>query len=850
MPAAGSDHKTALGLLRVTSAPIKHNIRAVLPLREIFNFARHLGRAGARNLGCARILHYLAPVILAAALLGPSVFALWASVASYNAGLSAREASVIPDLLASARYGAVQQELTEQMDWMRPDPALRLRHSQEEAEVISTLEQAGKLASPALARAVGALAAIQSHYRAITENTFSTIGAAAVGHAGAAPGALLAHALAAGLLAETQNALDREAVFNNHERRIQQQVLLATPVVLAIDFMLVAAVLLLIRAKGNRDRQAAAREAAVIERSERRFRALVQNSLDVVIISGAGGVITYQSPTTAHLWGYAGDRLLGRSVRDLIHPDDEVAFDDLWRQITLTAGMVHSMESRTRLQDGSWRQVELILTNLTHEPAVAGIVLTARDIEDRKAFELQLTQRAFFDPLTGLPNRLLLYDRLKQALVRAMRRRRAVALMFIDLDNFKLINDSLGHATGDQLLVQVAARLLACGRAEDTVARLGGDEFVVLIDNLVGEADAAVVAENTAQQFHSPFLLDGREVVVTASIGVALGHPDRDNAESMLRNADVAMYRAKSNGKGQHVLFDLSMHRDSLARLELENDLRHALERDEFRLHYQPIIDMASGRMVEAEALIRWQHPTRGLIAPKDFIPVAEEMGLIVPLGHWVIEHACREAAKWAAAFPVEPPIAISVNVSPREFRQPDLDAKVAEILGRTGLRPDCLKLEITEGAIMEDVDWTIAVMGRLKKVGVKLAIDDFGTGYSSLAYLKRLPLDVLKIDQSFVSGIGSVREDSAIVRAILSLAELLNLDVTGEGIETAEQAELLSEWNCGRGQGYFFLRPVDAEGAQAFLQTSRRSMAGWGSQAASDGAESPLAHSFEKSAG
>ena len=783
--------------------------------------------------------------MIAAALLAPSAFGVWAAIASYEAGLSAREAGAVPDLLADARYNAAQQDLLAQTYWMQPDRSLGLKIIQQAGEVAADLAQAGRFASPGLVRPLRELGAIEENYRQAAGKAFAPPGSPASAGADAERVASLLDRLERRLLTATQDALYQEALYADREGRIQRDVLVATPLVLGTHMMLVLAVLLLIRTKTQRDRQAAAEEAAAKDRSERRSRALLQNSLDIVIISGDADVITYQSATAAQLWGYADDRLLGRSVRSLIHPDDQPAFDDLWHQITLAAGTVRTRESRILLDDGSWRQVELILTNLTLEPAVAGIVLTARDIESRKAFELQLTQRAFFDGLTGLPNRLLLNDRLGQALVRATRRRRIVALLFIDLDNFKLINDSLGHAVGDQLLVKAAARLLACGRADDTVARLGGDEFVVLLDNLVGEAEAAVVAENVARQFACPFSLDGRDVVVSASIGVALGFPGRDDAETVLRNADVAMYQAKASGKGRHVVYDASMHRDSLARLDLEADLRQALERGEFRLHYQPIVDMASGRMVEAEALVRWQHPTRGLVQPKGFIQVAEEMGLIVPLGRWVLEQACRQAAEWARCCPVDPPIAISVNISPRQFQQPGLDLEVAEVLRSTGLRPDCLKLEITEGVIMEDVDWTIAMTGKLKKIGVKLAVDDFGTGYSSLAYLKRLPLDVLKIDQSFIQGIGSVREDTAIVQAILSLAESLNLDVTGEGIETAEQAELLNRWNCSRGQGFFFVKPVDAEAATAFLQRSFRSDGGSGTQAASDETNFPLEYSF-----
>ena len=390
--------------------------------------------------------------------------------------------------------------------------------------------------------------------------------------------------------------------------------------------------------------------------------------------------------------------------------------------------------------------------------------------------------------------------------------------MFLDLDNFKLVNDSLGHQAGDKLLTEVAARLRACVRAQDTVARLSGDEFVVVLELLTGEEDALTVAKAITHQLNCPFVLDGREIVVTASIGIAVSDAGREHAESLVRDADVAMYRAKSDGRGRHVLFDPSMHTDSLARLELENDLRHALDHHELRVHYQPIVMMASGDVSEVEALVRWQHPTRGLVSPGEFIPIAEDTGMIIPLGMWVLEEACRQVAAWHVQFPAKPRLTLSVNLSPRQFQQPSLVEDVAAALRDSGLPASCLKLEITESVIMRDAEATIRTLWELKDLGLQLAVDDFGTGYSSLSYLKRLPLDVLKIDRSFVSGIGQSQEDTAIVHAIMALAKSLNLMVTGEGIETAEQAALLGEWGCDRGQGYLFSKPMDGQTAGALL--------------------------------
>ena len=570
----------------------------------------------------------------------------------------------------------------------------------------------------------------------------------------------------------------------------------------------------------------AAREASSIRASERRFRGLVQNTSDMILICAAPGAITYQSPAAGSIWGYPADGLLGVSLIALIHPDDQPAAQEVWEQVRQSPpdgdeGATRSTGLRLRDQDGTWRQAELVVTNLLHDPAVDGLVVTIRDVTERKAFEQQLMQQAFYDALTGLPNRVLFRDRFEQALVRAARQGNVVGLLFLDLDNFKLVNDGLGHQTGDRLLTEAAARLRSCIRAQDTVARLGGDEFVIILEPLSGEEDALPVAKAITHQFSRPFTLDGRDVVVTASIGIAISGPGREDAGNLLRDADVAMYRAKGEGRAHYVVFHPSMHADSLARLELENDLRSALIRSELRVYYQPIVMLKSGAFSEVEALVRWQHPTRGLIAPGEFIPIAEETGLIVPLGLWVLEEACRQVAAWHLQRPSQPALTLSVNLSPRQFQQHSLVADVAHALRTAGLPASCLKLEITEGVIMRDVEATIRTLWELKGLGLKLAIDDFGTGYSSLSYLKRLPIDVLKIDRSFVSGIGQDQEDAAIIHAIMALAKSLNLKVTGEGIETAEQAALLGDWGCDQGQGYLYSKPLDSHRAGVLLGTA-----------------------------
>jgi diguanylate cyclase (GGDEF)-like protein len=395
-------------------------------------------------------------------------------------------------------------------------------------------------------------------------------------------------------------------------------------------------------------------------------------------------------------------------------------------------------------------------------------------------------------------------------------------LLFLDLDNFKLINDGLGHQAGDELLVEASARLRACVREEDTVARMGGDEFVILME-LTTEAEAVLTAERIEQQFRRPFRIGGSDFVTTVSIGIALGGASHEQPDILLRNADVAMYRAKAGGRGRHVIFNASMQADSLSKLNLENDLRQAIGRGELRVHYQPIVILDSGRVTEVEALVRWQHPTRGLMAPADFISIAEETGLIIPIGQWVLEEACRQVAAWQVEFPIRSTLMLSVNLSPRQFQQPNLVDQVSCALREAGLAPTWLKLEITEGVIIRDVEATNKTLVELKELAVQIAIDDFGTGYSSLAYLKRLPLDVLKIDRSFISGIGHNPEDTAIVRAIISMAKSLHLSVTGEGIETAEQAALLRGWACELGQGYYFSRPLDTSALTELLRMTGR---------------------------
>lgn len=438
-------------------------------------------------------------------------------------------------------------------------------------------------------------------------------------------------------------------------------------------------------------------------------------------------------------------------------------------------------------------------------------------IEEQQRTQEQLHFAAFHDALTGLPNRELLSARLAIAFEEAKHRSRdGFAVLFIDLDRFKLINDSLGHPFGDLLLVQIARRLERCVRGDDTVARLGGDEFAIILDDVDGELSPIMVADRIRDQLALPFNLDGHEVYTSASVGISHFTPDYDSPDDVLRDADTAMYRAKTNGKARHVIFDKEMHTRATALLKLENDLRRAVEREEIRAHYQPIVSLEDGRTVGFEALARWSHPERGCVMPAEFIPIAEETGLIVRLGEQILRQACVQTRAWQTQIPFGEKLVVSVNLSARQLAQPDLTERIEAILLETGLPHECLQLEVTESAVMENPDIASETLAKLKALGIDLGIDDFGVGYSSLSYLHRFPFTNLKIDRSFVSQMATDSESSKIVRTIVALATELRLDVTAEGVETDAQREQLAMTGCQYVQGFLFseaLEPVDVAG-------------------------------------
>src|SRR5438094_2335632 len=442
--------------------------------------------------------------------------------------------------------------------------------------------------------------------------------------------------------------------------------------------------------------------------------------------------------------------------------------------------------------------------------------------------QTDITEGKVSDPLTGLPNRLLFIDRLGRVIKHAKRRKdHLFAVLFLDLDGFKMINDSVGHLIGDQLLLGVANRLEKCLRATDTVARLGesftvarlgGDEFTVLLDDLKDPNDAKRAAERLMKALTAPFVLGGKEVFTSVSIGIALSNPAYENPEDILRDADTAMYRAKSLGKARYEVFDADMRAGVMARLQLETDLRRALERGEFQNFYQPIVALDSGEIAGFEALLRWQHPTRGLLAPSEFIPVAEETGLIRELGWWNLREACRQITEWRAGLIAHRHLTISVNLSAKQFLQPNLVEDIRKLLDELALPAEALKLEITESTVMADPSAAVEMLQQIKSLGIRLAIDDFGTGYSSLSYLHRFPLDTLKIDRSFISVMEENGEGMEIARSILPMANNLRLDVVAEGVETIQQVTLLKRLECKYGQGYYFSRPLSAEGIAALL--------------------------------
>lgn len=548
-------------------------------------------------------------------------------------------------------------------------------------------------------------------------------------------------------------------------------------------------------------------------RAEARFRSAFDDAAIGMALVDLQGRWLQVNDALAQLTGYPVEQLVGMSFRELT-PDDEVHNDEQALE-DLVAGRrnVYVAEKRYRRADGGivWISLSVSLVG-DPEGNPLHLISQMQDITDRKAAERELADRALHDPLTGLPNRLLFLDRVQVAISHIERTSKPLAVFFIDLDRFKLVNDSLGHSIGDRMLVEVAWRLQRALRPNDTVSRFGGDEFTLLCEN-IDERAAKSVAERIARSLMEPFVIEGRELFATASIGASVCRDHRVEAEAMLRDADVAMYRAKEQGRSHFVIFDGGMRSRATERLDLENDLRRALDREELRLFYQPLVELDSGRIFGVEALVRWQHPRRGLLAPGQFIALAEESGLIVRLGQWVMREACEQARRWNDA---GHDLIMSINLSPRQLADPQLPTVVSHVLGSTGVRPEQICLEITESAT---VDTGIGPLVELKTLGVSLALDDFGTGFSSLNQIRRLPpVDTLKIDRSFIEDLGRAPADVAIVAAVIGMARALDLAVIAEGIEDEAQVRALRELGCERGQGFYFARPAEPAAIERLL--------------------------------
>ena len=565
---------------------------------------------------------------------------------------------------------------------------------------------------------------------------------------------------------------------------------------------------------------AALTENLLIRQSEARFASLVKNSSDVVLVIEPDTTVRYASPSTGRVLGFLPTALEGERLAELIHPDDRTRAITFLASTADMEGHPGLLEFRLHHADGTFLSTETLRTALLHDPNVHGIVLNIRDISERKQFEEQLQHQAFHDSVTSLANRALFRDRVLHALERQERDHKSIAVLFMDIDDFKTVNDSMGHAAGDQLLREVGERLRGELRAADTAARLGGDEFAILLEDGGEGIQSVEVADRIMQTFDEPFQIDDKEFFVRASLGIAVADEatsagGEEGAEELLRNADVAMYMAKENGKGRYQVFEPAMHETALKRLELKADLQRALDHEEFVLHYQPVMELETGRISGVEALLRWVHPVRGIVPPLDFIPLAEETGLIVQIGAWVLQEACRRAVALQEEFGG---IHMAVNLSARQVQRAELVDEVRDILTRTGLEPQLLILEITESVMMQDMDLSIARLTQLKELGVQLAIDDFGTGYSSLNYVRRFPVDILKVDKSFIDGVSEGGEASALTAAVIELAGILNLKPVAEGIERADQLERLLEMHCDLGQGFYFAKPLPTDELQAML--------------------------------
>ncbi|WP_143425097.1 putative bifunctional diguanylate cyclase/phosphodiesterase [Geodermatophilus pulveris] len=540
------------------------------------------------------------------------------------------------------------------------------------------------------------------------------------------------------------------------------------------------------------------------------FRSLIRNASDVITIVDETGDVSYQTPSVGWVLGYPPGALIGTHLAALIHPEDAEDFADQVARTEPGMPAQAPISCRMRHRNGSWRWTETVVNNLLHDPTVSGVVLSTRDVSDRRELEEQLRTQAFYDQLTELPNRAYLLGRLREAEEALALHGTPLALLYLDMDNLKAVNDHVGHEGGDRLLQVVSSRIADCLRPGDVFARLEGDEFAVLLTGPASEREAGRTAERILAALTPPVLIDDSFVQPAASLGLATSAASASSGVGLLRAADVALSVSKNTGKGRYATFQPHHHAVQVERERLQVDLEQALDAEQLVLHYQPLVDLASGRVTGYEALLRWQHPHRGLVSPADFIPLAESSGIIVPIGRWVLREATQQAAGWQHSGPPDG-VHVSVNVSVRQFRHPDLVRDVADALRRSGLPGHLLTLEITESLFATDIADVTSTLERLKDLGVRLALDDFGTGYSSLSYLRHFPFDTLKIDKSFIEGIDVNRQNQAVAGAIVTLGQTLDLSLVAEGIETSGELRSLEALGVQLGQGFHLGRPGPA---------------------------------------
>jgi diguanylate cyclase (GGDEF)-like protein/PAS domain S-box-containing protein len=554
--------------------------------------------------------------------------------------------------------------------------------------------------------------------------------------------------------------------------------------------------------------RAVAVQAGLARRSaEARFAALIRNTADVVAVVDGQGAFSYLTPTAERIFGQPPQALIGRKLAELVAFEDRARLRDFFARDLAQPGASAHVEARIPRGEERHRIVEIHASNMLQEPAIGGFLLNLRDSTDRKGMEEQLKRLALHDPLTLLANRSLFRDRIEHAVAVSKRNGRGVAVLFVDLDNFKKVNDSFGHATGDRVLHRSAQRLVKATRNGDTVARFGGDEFAVLLENLTGRDQVIEIAARVVESLQGPLELTGNDVRIGASVGVAFAGPD-DGVEELMRNADVAMYASKARGRGCYTVYEPALNKAASERQEVEAEIARALQERQFLIHYLPTVDLRSGYLLGVEALLRWQHPERGLLGPAEFLAVAEESGQMVTLGRWVLAQACREVKVWQARLPEGRQVRVAVNVSAVQLTQSDIAADVANALRISSLDPGNLAIELKESVLMQNTEEVLATLTRLKALGVRIAIDDFGTGLSSLSYLHRFPIDILKIDRSFVEQLGRLEDGAGLARAIIALGETLGLEVVAEGIESELQQRELIELGCVAGQGYYYSKP------------------------------------------